>query len=1462
MDKSIRNTLSNVVTKCRKILEESVAEMLQGTYGIHLKGKIEEDKNMVHLTLQEMENRQRLTAHFRHIKSYGIKDKDAVEQLIREISFTHLNRLVAYKMLEERKFIREAVSRGINSKGFMFYLADHKDDELLWKSGKQFEAYENFLEWLGASLSDEVRALFSTDDPANFLFPSQIRLEQVIDLLNTAELKDIWIEDETIGWVYQYFTPKELRKKAREESSAPRNSYELAFRNQFYTPRYVVEFLTDNTLGRTWFEMNQGITSLKCKCQYMVRRPDEVFLTEVGDLEETHKLLLEGTEETFPPFDEGREGFQRVIELAHCVNAYNRNYSLSSEETGKWHEELCVSLEEPENLNKMKTQELMDFLFITARVDRFACEGIVDEKKSLLVSVAQEIRRRVLKSREEDLSQEELLNLPHFIQHRPKKDPRDLKILDPACGSGHFLLYCFDLLMTIYDEAYDHCVIAGSEGTKQSLPFSETKKSLCEDYPDKDEFLKAVPGLILRYNLHGIDIDPRAVQIASLALWMRSQKACNEMGIKSGEREKIRKSNIVVAEPMPGEEEMLKEFTSGLKYKVLGHMVEFVFEKMKLAGEAGSLLKIEEDIRDEIAETKKEWEKHYKRAVDKKGNILLFTEEQFDDLLPVRQMKLDLSDITDEEFWESAEEQVLKALREYAAKARNGKGFQRKLFAEDAERGFGFIDVLRKRYDVVLMNPPFGLSSLLVQQYCNITYSNWSKNLAAAFVVRANSLLIVKGLIGVVTDRTILIKNSYEEFRRINILNALETGPIADLGWDVLDANVEVSSVVFEISQRLISQNQVFIDLRQMDTKNIHLLESIKYILKGEFIENLFLRIPKLFGKLPNAVLGYDIPEFVIHWFNTFPSLCEGKAKALVGHQIKMDVYGRLRWEVKAEDIGSHSKWSPMYNGGQFCKFYMPLFEVVRWNGDGEHLKLHPSTRWVSAAYQQKAGIGYGKRGEILDAHILPEGHIFTVEGLFIFPERMEEIWFYLGIMNSPLSSVILNYYCGQHKHVGYVNLLPIPLYNKENIQHSKISELAFKIWNIKRNADSSNELSPMFKATWFNGKLSNIAKEKEKLEYLYSLMQKNANLVEKNIEKYIEEIYGLKLETHEKYIKEKNSHLDDVIFSISGFLNNQNNIDSQFLVSDILAYYLGIQNGRWDIRISKNITLAPDLPGPFDPLPVCPPGMLINPVGLPASKNNIVSEDWLRSRPNAITLPPEGSVKNPAITDDEYPIPVKWDGIIVDDEEHPDDIIVRIREVLKYLWEENAESIEREACEIMGVKNLREYFRKLGKGGFWDDHVKRYSKSRRKAPIYWLLQSSGKNYGLWIYYHRLDKNIFLNARDKYVIPKIRREESRLNDLKSKKLTAGVAGSEAKKLEKELAKQEDFISELRDFHDKLDKVCNMYLEPDLDDGVIINIAPLWELVPWNDAKKCWEELKAGKNEWSSMSKHLKAKGII
>ena len=67
-----------------------------------------------------------------------------------------------------------------------------------------------------------------------------------------------------------------------------------------------------------------------------------------------------------------------------------------------------------------------------------------------------------------------------------------------------------------------------------------------------------------------------------------------------------------------------------LQPKVLGHLVEIVFDKMKLAGEAGSLLKIEEELRDAIADAKKQWAAEHEQATDRKGRPLLFTRAEME----------------------------------------------------------------------------------------------------------------------------------------------------------------------------------------------------------------------------------------------------------------------------------------------------------------------------------------------------------------------------------------------------------------------------------------------------------------------------------------------------------------------------------------------------------------------------------------------------------------------------------------------------------------------------------------------------------------------------------------------------------------------------------------------------------------------------------------------------------------
>jgi hypothetical protein len=279
---------------------------------------------------------------------------------------------------------------------------------------------------------------------------------------------------------------------------------------------------------------------------------------------------------------------------------------------------------------------------------------------------------------------------------------------------------------------------------------------------------------------------------------------------------------------------------------------------------------------------------------------------------------------------------------------------------------------------------------------------------------------------------------------------------------------------------------------------------------------------------------------------------------------------------------------------------------------------------------------------------------------------------------------------------------------------------------------------------------------------------------------------------------------------------------------------------------------------------------MLVGVDGLPAPRDGIVSEDWLRARPDVVSLPPEGSAEHPTIAAADYPLTVAWDGVLVDDEDHELDVLGALRAALAYVWpgvgasEEHpaawTDEVEREACATLGVEDLREYVRNPRL--FWDQHLKRYSRSQRKAPIYWLLQSGRRSFGVWVAYHRLDADLLPRLRVRIVEPKLRREQARLDDLIKQRDQAVLAGQSAAPFRREIDLQQRLVSEIVDFEEKLRRAADLGVVPDLDDGVVLNAAPLWELMPyWPVAKQYWQELQRGKYGWSSIGKHLQARGL-
>jgi hypothetical protein len=1291
-DTTTRKRLSDFVADARRLLTEEFAEQLQSLYGVSVSGDIAPLERLTHLDAEGLELAATLRQRIAYLTSASPEARDAtkaaVDRLTREQAFTVLNRLAAIRMAEKRGLIVESVGQQYQSKGFKVF-----ESVAGSAIGETYDRYRCYLSCLFDELAIDLGALFDRRSPQALLFPREKPLLALLGLLDETDLQDLWAEDETIGWIYQYYNDPVERKKMREESAAPRNSRELAVRNQFFTPRYVVEFLTDNTLGRIWYEMTQGATALKEQCRYLVRRPSEIFL---------------------------KPG---------------------------------------ESAPEQPTQD--------------------------------------------GLSQEDLLKQPVFIPHRPLKDPRSILMLDPACGSMHFGLYAFDLFEAIYDEAWE--IATGSDEAAKSGETFSPFSAFAASFSDKAAFQREVPRMIVEHNLHGIDIDPRASQIAGLSLWLRAQRAWNAAGVKPVDRPRITRSNIVCAEPMPGDKSILAEFVEQQfpegERAAFRFLLETVFDRMTLAGEAGSLLKIEEEIRTAIAEAKKLWQKEPQQT-----QRMLFTGGE--DKPADTQKTLDLSGITDEQFWLGAEERIYAALRDYAEQAETGS-LQRRLFADDAARGFAFIDVCRKRYEAVVMNPPFGLMRPDIYRYAVEQYPNSYCDFGIAFMDRGIALTKGHGIVGAITSRSYMSVTDAEKFRVNVAIASLQI--VVDLGLDVMDgAWVDSSAQVF--SGRSPQPFIHFVKTRGEPLSPEVLLE----------VERHVLRLRDDFRKIPRARLSYDVEGGLENLLSTGDDGLEDSGVCLNrtgASTFEDERFRRLWWEVAPLNVGPTKPWCYVAKSCEFNLFYYPYDNLVKWAGNGDELaernrQVNEQTAQArqGSSFYFKPGLSFSRRGEPTIAfRTYPADCAFSSNGAVVLPTDMRDAQYLLGFLNS--SWVRAAIYTQAHKFsysVGHPKSIAWIAPSLE--QRTAVAEAAQRILERKLTRFRRDERDNYFVAPFNHDALGlracfnqfTVDCERMHAEMLTDL---------RNIDRAIAQVYSLDGDGVDwgRYNTsvEDVSDPDDIPFS--------SQLD---FAANVLSYILGIVFGRWDILYATGVKAVPQLPDPFAGLRACPPGQLQNSQRLPARREDVAAV---------------------------YPVSIPWDGILVDDSKHPLDIERRIREVIGVIWSgkdgrPSAEAIELEACDILGVKSLCDYFRKPG--NFFADHLKRYSKSRRQAPIYWPLSTKSGSYTLWIYYHRLDDQTLHKCLADFLDPRIKDVESELG-----KLTGKDSGR--------AADLRDFLNELKDLRDEIERVIKLPWKPNLNDGVLITAAPLWKLFrlsKWQkDLKACWEELEKGDYDWSHLA---------
>jgi hypothetical protein len=203
-------------------------------------------------------------------------------------------------------------------------------------------------------------------------------------------------------------------------------------------------------------------------------------------------------------------------------------------------------------------------------------------------------------------------------------------------------------------------------------------------------------------------------------------------------------------------------------------------------------------------------------------------------------------------------------------------------------------------------------------------------------------------------------------------------------------------------------------------------------------------------------------------------------------------------------------------------------------------------------------------------------------------------------------------------------------------------------------------------------------------------------------------------------------------------------------------------------------------------------------------------------------------------------------DGILVLDQGHLDDIATRVLQALQLmLGEEAATEVVAEGTGRTGnpAEELRRYFER----NFFKEHIQKY----RKRPVYWLLQSPCKKYGVWLFHEKLTKDTLYRIRgEQYVASKIRLLDTHIADLRRQRDAA--EGRERRALEKQMAELDDVLDDIRAFAERIDTILQRGYTPHIDDGVLITMAPLWELIPsWQaEPKKCWDALMRGDYDWS------------
>jgi len=637
---------------------------------------------------------------------------------------------------------------------------------------------------------------------------------------------------------------------------------------------------------------------------------------------------------------------------------------------------------------------------------------------------------------------------PPSIPSREWKPVRDLKIIDPACGSAHFLLYVFDVLRRMY------------------------AVELESERPDPE----AVPDLILARNLFGIDVDLRACQLATFNLYLKARLAYRE--ITGRDAFHPSKLNIVCAGAKISEGEERAELLASFDSTPLAReLAEGILNNLSKTAEIGSLLRVREQFEPLL--------RRQRLILGKQLQPSLFGGT------PAYQRDF----IGDREIEELSLPQVLDRLKHFESEARPRGDVGRLLFAHEMAKSCGMVDLLTHAYDVALMNPPYGKMPDRCKDYCKgnrhkgvlAHYPKTGNNLYSAFTEKAIDLVGESSLIGMLTSQSFMYLSTFQKCRK-EVINALAPPEIlCDTGFGVLDGAKVVTAVTVLRKQARPDARRPCMAFRLFQEpeaqKEAVFLNALASLSIGEPHRRAYLTSIETFMRLPFSVYSYWVPTTVAKLFGEYPPIDRDQARAPDAPKIADAKVGlqtgdnpkfvRHFWEVRPETIARSrdetylgKPWVLYALGGWLEVFHADIDNVLFWQNDGESIRSFEGAAVRNDSFCFREGISWHTSPQYpsnqfrMNARYLPAGSIFTgsVNGLFLDPERL---WPALGYLNSEFIFYLVRIFEMRKILNGAVAHLPYP----DQSDLSSIGQIAYAAYALAMVLRTTDEVSPFFVA-------------------------------------------------------------------------------------------------------------------------------------------------------------------------------------------------------------------------------------------------------------------------------------------------------------------------------------------------------------------------------------------------------------